>query len=129
MATLRENIFIRCTTYVPLAALIDNRCYPVRLPADVELPAISYAQISDVDDDWRSHGESTPRSVARVSFDCWGESSNATAEVADGLVEAWSGYSLAEDIGWAQIAMRQDNYETSLNRYRTIVDILIEYRR
>lgn len=129
MATLRANIYNRCTTYSPLATLIGNRCYPIRLPDSVTLPAITYRQLSDDDYDYRAHGEGTDRTVGRVSFDCWGSSADESAEVADALIMAWTGYVLASDIGWSQIMLRLDEFEESLGRYRSVVDVQIEHAR
>ena len=129
MATLRESIFTRCTTEATLAALINTRCYPVLLPDGVDLPALSYRQISEDDSEYRTHGEATDRMVTRVSFDVWAETSDDAAELADALVAAWSGYQNMPDVGYGQIASRMDDFETGLNRFRTIVDVFIEHAR
>lgn len=129
MPTLRENVFSRCTTYASLVGLIGNRCYPGRLPEEVDLPALTYSQVSEDDNSYRSHGESTPRSVARITFDCWAETSDDAAEVADALVSAWDGHTSNPDIGWSRVMLRLDNYEAALNRFRTVVDVLIDYAR
>ena len=129
MASLRRNVFLACTNDPTLGGLIADRCYPTRLPAGVSLPAISYRQISDDDTEWRAHGEATTRSIARVSFDCWADSSDETAEVADALIALWSGYQAPPDIGWGQIALRLDDFEESLGRHRTVVDVRIDYAR
>ena len=129
MATLRENIFTACTGNAPLTALIGTRCYPIRLPEGVTLPALTYTQVSEDDNAARSHGDQAERAVARMSFDVWAETADDAAETADALVALWTGYTNGPDIGWAQIVLRQDRWETSLNRVRTIVDVQIEYAR
>lgn len=126
---LRHAIFDRCTTAPILDGLIGTRCYPSRLPDGVTLPALTYDQISDDDFDYRAHGEAAKRAVARITFNCWGSSADEAAEVADALIAAWTGYRSPPDIGWAQIALRQDSFEESLGRNRTIVDVQVEYAR
>lgn len=129
MATLHRNVFIHTTTDPTLSTLIDTRCYLIRLPAGVTLPAISYYSLSDDDFDFRAHGEGTNRTITRVSFDCWAETADEAVELADALTVAWSGYRLPPDIGWAQIVLRLDAYEESLNRYRSTVDVRVEHSR
>lgn len=126
---LHREVYNRCTTYPPLAALISDRCYPIRLPQAATIPAVTFSQISEDDYDYRAHGEATPRAVGRVTFDCWGETADDSIAVADALVNAWSGYQALPGIGWGQIVLRQDNYEEGMGRYRTIVDVHIEYEK
>ena len=127
--SLRQTIFSTMTSDVAVSALIGNRCYPQRLPEDVELPAVSWFLVSDVDVGYRSHGESTPRSVARIQFNCYGETSDQSNELADAVTALWSGLQNLPDIGWAQIANKLEDFDTGLNRHRSIVDVRMDYQK
>ena len=129
MASLRRNIYLNCTTNPAVSALIGDRIYFGRLPEGVVLPAVSFSQVTDTDAAYRAHGEAAERAVGQISFNCWAETADGAADLADALVAAWSGYKSPPDIGWAQIMVRIDNFESGLDRFRTIVDVQIDYLR
>ncbi len=127
--TLREVVYARCTAHAGTAALIGTRCYPERLPEGVTYPAISYiAPVSSVDADYRDH-DSTPveRTVSRVQLNCYDETGDGAAALADQVQAAWSGYSSACVVGYAFVANRISTREDPINAYRMIVDVTVEH--
>ena len=131
MSSLRELVFDRCTGHAGTAALIGTRCYPDRLPQNVTLPCVVYsAPVSDVDTEYRTHEPvMVPRSVARVQIDAYAETGDGAEALANALVAAWSGHQSLPDIGPCQVQNRIATWETGTERYRTIIDVLVDYRR
>jgi len=127
--TLRTEIYDRCTTHAGTAALIGTRCYPERLPENVVYPAVRFlAPVSRDDSTYRTHDTGkVPRAVSRVQIDCFASTGTGAAALADQIVNAWSGYRDACTIGYAQIANRIATREDAVNRYRTIVDVMVEH--
>lgn len=127
--TLRETVYSRCTGFAGISALIGTRCYPDRLPENVVYPAISYvAPVSSVDTDYRAH-DSTPveRTVSRVQFNCYDDTGDGAAALADQVQLAWSGYSNACVVGYAFVLNRISTHEDPIDAYRMIVDVSIEH--
>ncbi len=129
--TLRSEIFDRCTTHAGLAALIGLRCYPTQLPENITYPALVYQIISEVDRPYRTQDNApadTPveRATYRVQFEAFSETDDNAAAVVAQMRSAWSGYKSGCTIGYAFIANTIQAYESSLRRYRHIVDVMIE---
>lgn len=127
--TFREDVYSRCTTHAGIAALIDTRCYPDRLPENITYPAISYiAPVSQDDSDYRTHDTGpVPRTVSRVQFNCFAETGDGAAALADQVMAAWSGYTDGCTFGYAFIANRISTRDDPINAYRTIVDVTVEH--
>ena len=126
--TLRETVYDRCTGHAGTAALIGTRCYPDRLPEDVIYPALVFFRVSANDSLTRDFdGGPTAREVSRVQFDCYGETGDGAAALADQIRQAWHGYSDGCTIGYAWQVNRIMTREDAINRYRAIVDVMIEH--
>jgi len=126
--SLRTVVYARCTAHSGLSALIGKRCYPDVLPENVTYPALRYARISTTNEQYRiSTPTPTTREEARVQFDCFAESGDAAAALADQVRLAWDGYQNGCTVGRAFQANRIETYEDGLGVYRTIVDMIIEY--
>jgi hypothetical protein len=125
--TLRETIYNRCTGHAGTAALIDVRCYPVVLPENVTLPAISYVLVSADSSEYQTHDGATPREVSRVQFNCWAATGDAAAALGDQVRAAWDGYKDGCDVGYAWQANRLSTREPALEQYRDILDFMIEH--
>ena len=125
---LPEVVYARCTAHVGTAALIGTRCYPNVLPENVVYPAIRFLRVSDDNAAYRDHdGGPTPRSVARVQFDCIAETHDDAADVADQLYQAWDGYKDGCTVGRAHVVSRLGVREVNVNRHRDTVDVVIDY--
>lgn len=126
--TFREDVFDRCTGHAGISALIALRCYPQLLPENVTYPALSYAIVSDNDGDYRTHDTGQVlRTVSRVQFNAYATTSDGASALADQVEAAWSGYKDGCTIGRSFKANRLETYETSINRYRHILDFMIEH--
>jgi len=124
---LRETVFDRCTGHAGTTALIASRCYPIVLPENVTLPAISYLLVSATNDEYRDHDGATEREVSRVQFNCWAATGDAASALGDQVRDAWDGYKDGCDVGYAFQANRISLRDAGLNQYREIVDVMIEH--
>lgn len=127
--TLRTTVYNRCIGHAGTAALIGTRCYPDRLPEDVTYPALVYkGPISADNAPYRNHdGGPTEFETSRVQFDCYAETGDGAAALADQIRLAWDGYSDACLISIAWQANRLMTREDAVNAYRAIVDVMIEH--
>lgn len=67
--TIEAVIFTRLSTFAGLSALVATRVYPVNLPQDVAMPAISYRRINAAR--VSAMGVDTGLVRATFQFDCW----------------------------------------------------------
>ena len=130
MASLRQLIAERCAGYAALYARIVRRCYPDKVPESPTYPLIVYhAPIAANDTAYRAHNHSTGRTEATVQFDCYAETGDEAEALANDLKAAWNGYSNGCSIGYSFIANDITSPEDALNKFRYIVDVIIEYQR
>ena len=131
--SLREEIFTRCTTHAGLSGLIESRCYLNSLPEDVTYPCVVYYDVSSTDNEYRDHDAKNigvERTVTRVQFNCYDDTSDGARAVSDQVVSAWDGYADDCTLGRCFIANRlSDRWQTQIDQYREIVDVQIEHEK
>jgi len=127
--TLRETIYTAIVTDVAASAIIGTRCYPDRLPPDVILPAISFIRVSEVDSDYRTHDRvRVTRAVARIQLNIYGTTGDEADALATAIVLLFTNCQTgAIDSSWVE--SRNDVYEPSLNRFRCIIDVMVNFDR
>lgn len=125
--SLRETIYSRCTTHAGTAALVGTRVYPDLVPEDPTWPLIVYHRISGDDSAYRDHDAPTTREVSRVQLDCYDNTSDGAADLADQVQAAFNGWHSGSTVGWAFKANRIADYDTALKAYKQIVDVMIEH--
>ena len=130
MASLRQLVFERNTTYAPLLALIGTRCYPERVPENATYPLVVYsAPIADDDTPYRTHDNATDRTQSLVSHTVYADTGDQAEAIGDVLVDAWNGYKSGCDIGFAFVQNRIADRQDDLRQYTQIIDVLVEHAR
>ena len=125
--SLRELVYGHTVGDPGVAAIIVARCYPDRLPDSATLPCVSFiARVSAVDTDTRHHEGAPDRVVSRVQLNAYAETGDGAEALAAALIAAWSGYQSLPSIGYVQVANVIDDWDAGLERYRTIIDLMIE---
>ena len=124
---VRETVYSRCTSHAGTLALITTRVYPDLVPESPTYPLIVYHRISADDGDYRDHDAPTTREVSRVQLDCYDDTSDGAADLADQVQTAFNGWSSGSTVGWAFRANRIADYDTALKVYKQIVDVRIEH--
>ena len=80
--TIEAVIKTRLSGFAGLSALVSDRIYPVTLPQNVEMPAVSYRRVSA--ERVSAMGVDTGLVRARFQFDCWsGEHKNGDSGTFD----------------------------------------------
>lgn len=109
-----------------LTNLIDNRLFPLILPQDAKLPAVTYQQVS------------IPRTLSlkgtgdkaqpRFQFSCWASNYSEGQAVANKLRNLLDGFSglMGENVRTSvRVASEREDYESETGRYRVDIDFLI----
>ena len=110
--------------------LIANRIYPIKLPQNSTLPAMTYRVISGME-----HHD-IDVAYPRFQFDCWGESYSDARSLADEVKEAFqrmksviggtSGKAMIQGVILNDIDM---SYDMDTQLYGIFVDIRLIYRK
>lgn len=127
---VRQSVFTRATSgHAGLSALIGTRCYPDRLPENVTLPAVRYQVVSLPPHSYQDHdGASPDRTRSRIQMDGFDVSSDKAEALQKQMFLAFEGWSSGTAVGWSFVANRLGDYDTSLNRHRVIVEIVIDHK-
>ncbi len=129
---LEAAIYSQLSTYAGLAALTGTRIYPLLLPQDPTLPAVTYQTISRVMEEVRGAG---PRyAETRVQIDCWAASYSSAKAVAEQVRAALQDYT--GTMGGAggvpvldgDMTSETDVYEPDALLHRVMVEALITHR-
>lgn len=113
-----------------VVALISDRCYPDRLPQGATFPCVVFlVRTSEDDSEYRTHDlVPVSRAVARSQVSAYAGTGDEAAQLAAHLVAFLSNYR-GGCIGHVVIANRIDTIETSVDRFRNIIDLLVDYER
>jgi hypothetical protein len=87
---VEEALFSYLSTYAGLAALVGTRIYPILLPQNPTLPAVTYQMISGIDDHCIS--EDPDNTEARFQFTAWGTSAASARAVAKQIKKAFKNF-------------------------------------
>lgn len=101
-----------------VAALVGSRIYPLLLPQDYDLPAITYTKISGS----RINAKTGQTGLAnpRFQFSCWGKTYLEAKKVADAVRIAMNQFK-----GDAYMQDEQDFYEPDTGLYHVPVDFIV----
>jgi len=126
--TVRHSLRSRATTHAGLSALIGARFYPIRFPETLTLPAARYQIVSSPPSLYRDHESGAPdRWVSRVQIDVFAGSSDRVATVGDQVVEAFDGWASGTAVGWCRVTNHFGDYDSTLSRYREVIEIEIDH--
>lgn len=124
--TLAENVHGHLTIHPGLVALIGARCYPLRLPQNPTLPAVTYQRISSVHNP--THDGDTGLRTVRWQVSCWATTYKAAEAVVAQVVDACNGWADARPGEAAFIENQLDFYLPEVDMYHTPVDVIVQHR-
>ena len=131
MPKLEDALYAYLSNDGNVAALVDDRIYPVRLPEGTTLPAIAWQRVSAQRTyTFDSFANTSAYVQARVQFSCWAETAMEAFETGEAVLHALSGYTgdmEGELIGSATAELELDDYESKTRLYRRLVDFYITY--
>ncbi len=125
MAEIEATLYNYLTGHAGLKSLVGSRIYPMQLPQNVMLPALTYQRISGP----RVHGVGGRPILARprIQIDSWA-TSYANAKVLSAEVRAaLDGHRAAEDAWGCILDNEIDDYDAETGRYRVIIDVIITH--
>lgn len=120
-----EGLYSYLSTYPGLVPLIGTRIYPLLLPQDPVLPAVTYQRISTP----RMHAfERSFLPHPRFQFDCWATTFPAARAVAEQVklaLDVYMGAMGAETVQASILDGDRDIYEAEAKIFHSIVDAII----
>jgi hypothetical protein len=120
--SLETKIFTILTTDPAVSAVIASRCFPVVLPQNVTLPAVSYQRISGGQEN--SLKGSSNLENPRIQVDVWGTTYSAVKDLAAKVMAAMRAASTFK----ALVISDQDLFEDETETYRVSIDFSIWHR-
>lgn len=128
--SIEEALYAKLTSAANLTELVSNRVYPVKLPQNPTLPAITYQRVSTS----RYHTHDTGFSGLarpRFQFDCYASSYLGAKNLLEALratLEGFSGYVGTTRIQGALSQNETDFYEDVSGLYRRSIDFMIHHQ-
>ncbi|MFA5053508.1 MAG: DUF3168 domain-containing protein [Parcubacteria group bacterium] len=89
MTTLAEGLYSKLSTTAGITTLASTRTYPMQLPYNPVLPAITYR---DVTLRTEQQFASTALKITRWQIDAWAVSYDAATDLADAITTALDGF-------------------------------------
>ena len=129
MAVVEEALFTRLSGFAGLTALVAARIYPVMLPQDVVLPAVSYRRIAG--SRTSAMGSDTGLAHPRFEVNAWSQDYLTAKQVKEQLraaLQRWRGTVSGVEILDTFILGERDDYEPTTLTYQIPLDVQIHHR-
>jgi hypothetical protein len=126
--TIEEGLSAYVLSSPEITSLIGNRIFPMSLPGDCLLPALTYQTISDPSE-MTLKGESKHRHP-RIQVSCWGSSYGSAKQLANLLRKQLTGYlKVFGDVNVGAVLYRGSNdlYSPEYSLFHVPVDFEIRY--
>lgn len=112
-----------------VAALVENRLYPLTIEQKAELPALTYQRISGP----RVRSLKGPSKLAhpRFQIDCWGSTYGSAKTVAQAVRQRLDGYRGlmgSTSVGEVILESDTDDFEPDTGLYRVSMDFIIWHK-
>ena len=108
--------------FTTLSTLVDERCYPIKLPEGVTLPAITYFQVSGMEGNTHDGYDQTIEGRWQIS--CWAQEYSTVKLLAESVklaLRTFSG-SLTQVVKKSFMQNEMDLYEPDVKLYHDPVD-------
>lgn len=128
MADVVQALYYQLANTAGVTALVSTRIYPIVMPQNPTLPAITYQMISNVEEE--VHRGMTGDARPRFQITCWAATELAAAAVATQVrlaVMAMSGTIAAVPIKGTWVAGETRGYEPDTFRYFSARDFFIAH--
>lgn len=120
--TIANLLYAKLAADSGVSTLVSTRIYPVILPQDPTVPAISYQQISNTEQD----GTSTIRET-RYQVDCWDDDFAGVESLADAVraaLEEWTDTDQTPRVKMCRVVGGYHDYENDTALYRNSIDVM-----
>lgn len=120
---IEQNIYSVLSSATAITDIVGSRIYPLVLPTDPTLPAITYSTVASV-----SNPTMTTRGLtrSRIQIDCWTEGDSAYLSgctLRDAVIKTFAGYRDANFT--SQVLTTRSEFDHELLQYRAIVEIYV----
>ena len=129
MALIEEALFTRLSGFAGLVALVAARIYPVVLPQDVTLPAVSYQRVSGPRTS--AMGSDPGLSHPRFEVSAWSEdylTAKTVKEQIRAALQRWRGTVSGVVVIDTFLLGERDLYDPATLLYHVPVDVVIHHR-
>jgi hypothetical protein len=121
--SIEALVYGRLTTYSGITAIASTRTYPMRLPQNPTLPAISYQKISNTEQKGSSNLKDS-----RYQLNCWAttyaEAHSLAAQV-KAAFEEWHDANQTPGVLMARMVGETDTEDDDTKTYRVILDVFL----
>jgi Protein of unknown function (DUF3168) len=117
---LEQNIASVLTAQAAITSLAATRVYPIVLPTDPDLPALTYQIVGGSSNPTLS---SAGMQKIRLQIDCWGDSYGDAVTLRDAVATSLSGYQDA-NVQFLFLS-KHDDFDHELLQYRAIIEFYI----
>lgn len=124
MTSLHGAVRALLTNDATVAALVGTRIYPMQMPLDATLPAITIHEISGNEDHVTGHG------YPRFQISCWSTSfsqAQSMKEAVKDVLNRYKGVASGNHIKQIAFLNSQDMYETESKIYHTYLDFRVTH--
>ena len=127
-----ESLYAYLSTYAELVALVGTKVYPLVLPQDVALPAVTYQRISDPPE----HAMGTDAAIyhPRYQINCWANTYTGVQALAAQVKAALRDYTSSAMGGTGGETVHRvfyegayGDYDSNAGEYRETLDFIIWY--
>ena len=118
---IEATLYSVISSATAITALSGDRIYPVVLPTDPALPALSYMFIAGV---VKPTMDTRGTQRSRVQIDCWGNTYSDAVSLREAVIQTLAGYN---DGFCCQILNTLDDFEHELLQYRAVVEVYLTY--
>lgn len=125
-----ESLYKYLSTYAGLTALINTKVYPLVVPQDVALPAVTYQRISDPPE--HAMGKDATIYHPRYQISCWATTYTGVQSLAAQIKAALTDYSSAamggtggENVYRVFYEGCYSDYDSNTGQYRETLDFII----
>lgn len=122
--SVESDIYTRLSAYAGIIALVSAKIYPLTLPQDVALPALSYFKVSDVPE--HAMGLDADIKTIRIQVDCWADTYSVAKSLEVQVKAALSRYR-SGNIKDCFFDNSVDFYIAEENIYHIPLDFIIYY--
>lgn len=126
--SIEARLYAHLTSVAGLAGLVGDRIYPVQLPQDTTLPAVTYLRVSTAPVQHRDNATPT-YSRARFQLDGWADSFDGNVALRRQLRLALGTFQqdTAPRVDVTLLAGDRDTLEAEPGRWRCTLDYMISH--
>jgi hypothetical protein len=127
--TIEKDIHYILKNDADVAALVNTRIYPMKLPQGWTLPAITYQRISG--DRAAKYAGASGRARPRFQIDCWASDYDGVKDLADKVRKCLDGYkgdiNTENNVGGIHLEGDRDIWEDNIDVFRVTMDFVIPH--